>query len=100
MLEGAWRLFLDFHELDVKNEIAISGDAGHSFASVCKMRGDGESALAADLHANNSNVPALDDLANTKLEREWLALLVRCSSVSAMVIAVENCVTYNRRLGR
>jgi hypothetical protein len=67
-LEGAWRLFLDLHELDVEDEIAVGGNAGYSFASVCKVCGDGESALAADLHANDSNVPTLDDLANTKLE--------------------------------
>jgi hypothetical protein len=38
------------------------------------MSRNGDSALTTNAHALNSNIPALDDLAATKLELEWLAL--------------------------
>jgi hypothetical protein len=40
------------------------------------MGRDSESALATNLQASNTNIPTLDNLTNSKLEREWLALLV------------------------
>jgi hypothetical protein len=40
------------------------------------VSGNRQSAFATDGHADNTNVPALDDLALADLERKGLALLV------------------------
>ena len=67
---------LDFQQLDVEDKSAVRWDSRKCFAAVSKLCGNGKSSLAANLHASNTNIPPLDDLAFAKLEREWLALLV------------------------
>jgi hypothetical protein len=63
--------------LDVEDQVGVGGDIWRStLLAVCQIRGNGETTLAASSHANNTKVPSLDDLTNTKLERERLALLV------------------------
>lgn len=69
---------LDLEELDIEDQCAVTGDAGHATGAVGKVSRDGQTTLAADGHADNTNIPALDDLALTGLEGERLALLVGC----------------------
>jgi hypothetical protein len=65
---SARRLFLDLQELDVKDEVAVAWDAWGAFATVCEVGRDGESTLATNLQAGNTNIPTLDDFSNTELE--------------------------------
>ena len=67
---------LDLEELHVEDERAVRRDAGNGPAAVGKVGGDGQAALTTDRHAENTDVPALDDLALADLEGERRALLV------------------------
>ena len=79
---SGWRLFLDLQTLDIEDEVAVGGNSRDAFAAVCEVGRNVESAFAADLNANKTNIPAFDDLANTEFDGERLALLVRCDLVS------------------
>ena len=46
-----------------------------SISPVAKLGRDGEFPLASDLHAEDADVPALDDLPRAELELEGLPLL-------------------------
>ena len=65
---SARRLLLDLQELDVEDEVAVAWDAWDTFATICVVGGDEESALATNLQAGNTNIPTLDDFSNTELE--------------------------------
>jgi hypothetical protein len=52
--------------------------------AVGQVGGNGESALTTDLHADETDVPALDDLAFSKTEGERLALGVRIEDLSVL----------------
>ena len=67
---------LDLKKLDVEDEGAVAGDAGEGLAAVRHAGGDSKAPLSADGHAEDADVPALDDLALANLEAERLALLV------------------------
>ena len=67
---------LDLEELDVEDERAVRRDAGNGPAAVGEVGGDGKAALTTDGHADDANVPALDDLALADLEGKRRALLV------------------------
>ena len=69
---------LDLEKLDVEDKLAVGGNARQSLAAVGKMCGNGQTALATDGHAGNTDIPALDDLALTKLKGKWRSLLVCC----------------------
>lgn len=75
------RSLLDLQQLDVKGQLAVGGDAGHAARAVAQVGGDGQATLAADSHTDDTDVPALDDLALADLEGERLALLVGCREV-------------------
>lgn len=74
---------LDLEELDVKGQCAVGRDARKASGAVGKVGGNGQAALTANGHADDTNVPTLDDLALADLEGERLALLVgyRCVSL-------------------
>lgn len=67
---------LDLEKLDVKGKLAVSGDTGKGAGAVGELGGDGEATLATDGHADNTDVPALDDFTLADLEGERLSLLV------------------------
>jgi hypothetical protein len=70
-----WRL-VDGDQLEVEHKLRVGGDSGHAFATVGEMSRNGYSALTTNTHALNPDVPALDDLAATKLEFERLTLSI------------------------
>lgn len=72
---------LDLKKLDVEDESAVAGDAREGLAAVRHAGGDRKAPLAADGHAKDADVPALDDLALADLEAERLALLVGCAKI-------------------
>lgn len=76
---------LDLEQLDVELQGAVGGDAGKTLGAVGKAGGDGQTTLAADSHALDADVPALDDLALASLEGEGLALLVGCGGELALI---------------
>lgn len=52
---------------------SLGGDGSASALAVGELRGDGEASLAADGHADEALVPALDDLSAAEDKRERLA---------------------------
>lgn len=70
------RRSLDLKKLDVEHQGAVGRDAGQALGAVGEVGRDGQATLAADGHAEDTDVPALDDLALAGLEGERLALLV------------------------
>ena len=75
---------LNFQQLDVKGQLAVGGDAGHTPRAISQMGGDGQATLATNGHADNTDVPALDDFILADLEREGLALLVGFACISSL----------------
>lgn len=67
---------LDLEQLNVESQLAVGRDAGHATRAVSEMGRDGQSSLATNGHTDNTDVPALDNLALTDLEGERLALFV------------------------
>jgi hypothetical protein len=75
----------DRDALDVEDQVGVGGNVrGRALLAVRKRGGDGEATLTAGGHAGDTDVPALDDLADAELEGERLALLV-CCDVSVIV---------------
>lgn len=70
------RRLTDRNALDVEHQVRVGGDIGKSLIAVGKLRGNREAALTPSSDASYTNVPSFDDFADTKLERERLALLV------------------------
>lgn len=66
----------DLEELDIEDQLRVTGDTGESLLAVGKVRRDGDTALTTDSHAGDTDIPALDDLTLAELEVERLALLV------------------------
>jgi hypothetical protein len=67
----------DRDALDVEDQVRVGGNVrGSTTLAVRKSGGDGEATLATGRHAGDTDVPALDDLTDTELEGERLALLV------------------------
>lgn len=74
----------DRNALDVEDQVGVGWDVrGSTLLAVCKRGGDRQATLTTSGHAGNTNVPALDDLADAELEGERLALLVGCHVVSS-----------------
>ena len=68
---------LDLQQLDVEDEGAVGRDAGEGFAAIGGRGGNRQATLAADSHAEDTDIPALDDLTLADLEGERGTLLVR-----------------------
>jgi hypothetical protein len=69
--------------LDVEDQVRVGGNVRRCALLAVRKRGrDSETTLATGSYASDTNVPALDYLAGTELERERLALLVGFSNVS------------------
>jgi hypothetical protein len=82
----------DRDALDVEDQVRVGGNVrGSTTLAVRKSGGDGEATLATGRHASDTDVPALDDLTDTELEGERLALLVGWKLVS--------CASYTARQG-
>lgn len=93
---NATNCLTDRDALDVEDQVRVGGNVWWcALLAVCKVGGNGQSALATRSHASDTNVPALDDLANTKLEREWLALLVGCILLVHVIVHLY-IKTYNQ----
>lgn len=71
-------------ELEVEGELRIWWDSGQLLASVGVLCWHNDASLSTDTHALDTDVPALDDIAVTKLELERLALGVGYRSVLAL----------------
>src|SRR5690606_23065921 len=66
------------HEVDDEDErLAALDRAAGATVAVAQVRRDGDLAPAADLHAEQALVPALDDLADTDREVERLTAVPR-----------------------
>ncbi len=88
----------DRDALDIEDQVRVGRDVRGSALLAVSHRGrDSEATLAASSHASDTNIPTLDDLAGTELEREWLALLVGCMIVSSRQYAFKNMRTYSQR---
>ena len=68
----------DRNALDVEDQVRVCRDVGECPVAVRQLGGDREAALTSSAHADNTNIPALDDLADTELEGKRLALLIGC----------------------
>jgi hypothetical protein len=74
---------VDRNALDVEDQVRVGRNVrGSTLLAVRHGGGNGEAALTTSGHASDTDVPALDDLANTELEGERLTLLVGCIDVS------------------
>lgn len=69
---------LDLKQLDIEGQLAVGGDARHAAGAISEVGRNGQASLTTNGHANDADVPALDDLSLTGLEGERLALLVGC----------------------
>jgi hypothetical protein len=66
-------------ELQIETEIAVGGDLRSYVVAVGQLRWNIDSAFTSNGHTNDSNIHSLDDLSNSNLEAEWLALFVGCN---------------------
>jgi hypothetical protein len=77
--DGLRKRLTDGDALDVEDQVRVGRNVrGRTLLSVCERGGNGKTTLTTGGHASDTDVPALDDLADTELEGEWLALLVGC----------------------
>jgi hypothetical protein len=91
------RRLTDRDALDVEDQVRVGRDVrGRTLLAVCERSGDGEATFTARGHAGDTDVPALDNLADAKLEGEWLALLVGYK-LSAFVHVGSDRDTHSRR---
>jgi hypothetical protein len=82
---GKKQSLTDGDALDVEDQVRVGRDVRRcTLLAVCHRGGDGEATLAASGHASDTDIPALDDLANTELEGKRLALLIGCVVISMM----------------
>jgi hypothetical protein len=73
------RRLTDRDTLDVEDQVRVGGNVRRrTLLAICERSGNGKAALTSGGHTGDTDVPALDDLADAELEREWLALLVGC----------------------
>jgi hypothetical protein len=75
---GIVKHLLDLQQLDVENKSAVCRNPGHRFAAVSQVCWNRESTLATNRHSCNTNVPALNNFTDAKLEAKRFAFLVRC----------------------
>jgi hypothetical protein len=92
----------DGDHLDFENKVRVGRNVRRSsLLAVAEMGGNGNLALTANLHAGNTNVPALDDLADTELEGEGRSLLVGWKMLASIIgeIAMHRQIesTHHRR---
>lgn len=67
----------DRDALDVEDQVRVGGNVrGRTLLAICERSRDGKTTFTTGGHAGDTDVPALDDLADTELEGKWLALLV------------------------
>lgn len=93
----AKRRLADGDALDIEDQVRVGRNVrGSTLLSVCKRCWNGKTALRARGHAGDTNVPALDDLAYTELEREWLALFVGYRMVSMCIVLKHGGETYSQ----
>ena len=62
----------DGDELRFEDEHRVGGNRTHSPTSVSHFRLDGELSLVSNAHISQTLVPALDDLALSEMEAQWL----------------------------
>src|SRR5687767_422103 len=68
---------MDAEELDLEHQGRVGGNGAREAAwAVGQIRRDGELALAADLHAGDALIPALDHAPGAELELERLAAIL------------------------
>jgi len=87
---------LDFQHFDVEDQGAVSWNTRHGLAAIGQVCWDGQSALAADGHASNADIPTLNNLPGSELERKWFALRV-CFMFISTGISRMLCRTYSQR---
>lgn len=82
-VDNYWQHLSDRNALDIEDQVRVGRNVrGSTLLAVSHRGGDSKTTLTASSHASDTDVPALDHLADTELEREWLALLVGCLTVS------------------
>jgi hypothetical protein len=87
----------DRDALDVEDQVRVGGNVrGRTLLAVCERSGDGEATFTTGGHTCDTDVPALDDLADTELEGEWLALLVGYT-VLVLRLLERNGVTHSQK---
>src|SRR5207245_2337026 len=75
----------DLDHLDVEDERGVGGDGRPGPPRAVRLlRGDRQLAPAADLHAGDADVPALDDPPLPERERERLAPVARAVELGAV----------------
>lgn len=77
----------DTNELDVEGQSAVGRNAGQGLSAVGTGGRDDNTSLTLDGHAGDTDIPTLDDLTGTKLEREGLALGVGVKDVTVQELA-------------
>jgi hypothetical protein len=73
--------------LTIEDQLRVGRDSGNTLGAVGKVSGDGEPALASNLHADEADVPTLDDFTLSKTEGERLALGVRVEDLSVLQLS-------------
>lgn len=68
---------LNLQQLDVEDKGAVGRNIRHRLTTVCVLGWDSESSFTTNLHTENTNLPAFDDLVGTELEAEGFAGFVR-----------------------
>src|SRR5262249_33615528 len=80
---------VDLQQFDIENQRRVRrDDAAGAARAVAEFGRDHERALAADLHAGDTLVPALDDLAAAEREAEWLAAVERAVELLAFLALI------------
>ena len=78
-------VLVDGNEFGLEDECRVGGDnTADGAVAIRKMRGNCQLALLADLHAQKTLVPALDNLALTNLERERVTAVIAGIELSAV----------------
>jgi hypothetical protein len=76
----------DADKLRLENQNAVGGDRTHSPCSVSPIRLNGQLALLARAHVEETLIPTLDDLAFAYDEGEGLAAVVRGVEFGACLV--------------
>lgn len=90
------RTLVDILQLDVKDQSRIGrNDWRRTLLSVAHICGNDNASLAADSHANHSDIPALDDLTASQGEFEGRTALC---TVKHLVVRLESTFIVHGRL--
>ena len=76
--------------LTIEAQGGVGRNAGDGLVSVAHAGGDGDATLTANPHANETDVPALDDLAFAEAEGKRLSLGVLIEDLAALVIQLSD----------